>query len=321
MTGEDPPVHVVEALAPLPSPARTREAERGTVVVGVVQTRWHADPQEHADVLDGLVGAAAERGARVVFCPELTLGRYPADAPPTGRPLDAAEPLVGGPTHAFAARAAARHQVLVHASLYEAVDAGDGRGYNTAILVGPDGQIQAATRKVHIPTTAGYAEDAWFAPAPADDPYPVVDLDLPGAPRVGLPTCWDQWFGEVSRAYALGGADLVAYPTAIGSEPDHPGFDTEPLWRTTICGQAIGNGLFVVVANRWGDEGRITFYGSSFVADPYGRVLARAPRDADAVLVATLDLDARRDWLELFPLLRTRRPDTYGALVRPVASE
>ncbi|MDR3068720.1 MAG: hydrolase [Cellulomonas sp.] len=310
---------VVEALTPPPSPARTREAERGTLVVGAVQTRWRADPVEQAAVLDEAIAAAAQRGAQVVFCPELTLSRYPADARPTGRPLDAAEPLVGGPTHTFAARAAARHEVLVHASLYEATDAGDGRGYNTAVLVGPDGQIQAATRKVHIPVTAGYVEDAWFAPAPADDPYPVVDLDLPGRPRIGMPTCWDQWFSEVSRAYALGGADLVAYPTAIGSEPDHPGFDTEPLWRTTILGQAIGNGLFVVAANRWGDEGLITFYGSSFVADPYGRVLARAPRDTDAVLVTALDLDARRDWLELFPFLGTRRPDTYGTLTQPVA--
>src|SRR5690606_3084562 len=110
------------------------------------------------------------------------------------------------------------------------------------------------------------------------------------------------------------GADLLAYPTAIGSEPDHPDFDTEPLWRQTIIGNGISNGLFMVVPNRWGDEGALEFYGSSFISDPFGRILARAPRDASAVLVATLDLDARRDWLSLFPFLRTRRPDTYQAL-------
>ena len=129
-----------------------------------------------------------------------------------------------------------------------------------------------------------------------------------------MPTCWDEWFPEVARLYALGGADLVVYPTAIGSEPDHPDFDTQPLWHKVIVGHAIANGLFVVVPNRTGREGNLTFYGSSFIADPYGRVLAEAPRDAEAVLVAELDLDQRRDWLTLFPFLQTRRPDTYGAL-------
>jgi len=111
------------------------------------------------------------------------------------------------------------------------------------------------------------------------------------------------------------------YPTAIGSEPDHPGFDTEPLWENVIRGNGITNGTFMVAVNRIGTEtapdgsGAITFYGSSFVSDPYGRVLVQAPRDEPAVLVADLDLDQRHDWLELFPFLTTRRPDTYGPLV------
>ncbi len=112
----------------------------------------------------------------------------------------------------------------------------------------------------------------------------------------------------------LMGADVLFYPTAIGSEPDHPDFDTQPLWQQVIVGHAIANGLFVVVPNRTGDEGRLRFYGSSFIVDPYGRVLAEAPRDEEAVLVADLDLDQRRDWLDLFPFLRTRRPDTYAGL-------
>ena len=93
------------------------------------------------------------------------------------------------------------------------------------------------------------------------------------------------------------------YPTAIGSEPDHPGFDTEPLWEQVIRAHGIANGMFMVVPNRIGTEGPITFYGSSFVSDPYGRVLVQAPRDEPAVLVADLDLDQRRDWLALFPFL------------------
>jgi N-carbamoylputrescine amidase len=110
------------------------------------------------------------------------------------------------------------------------------------------------------------------------------------------------------------GGDLLAYPTAIGSEPDHPDFDTQPLWQQVIVGHAIANGLFIVVPNRTGEEGLLRFYGSSFVVDPYGRVLVQALRDEEAVLVADLDLDQRRDWLTLFPFFSTRRPETYDGL-------
>jgi hypothetical protein len=100
--------------------------------------------------------------------------------------------------------------------------------------------------------------------------------------HVGLPTCWDEWFPEVARAYALAGAEILAYPTAIGSEPDHPDFDTAPLWQTVIVAKGISNGTFMTVPNRRGDEGLITFYGSSFISDPYGRILAQAPRTGDS---------------------------------------
>ncbi|MDQ6605043.1 MAG: hydrolase, partial [Actinomycetota bacterium] len=138
--------------------------------------------------------------------------------------------------------------------------------------------------------------------------------------RFGFPTCWDQWFPELARGYSLRGAEVIVYPTAIGSEPDHPQFDTEPLWRQVIVAGGIANGTFMVAVNRIGVEGPITFYGSSFVSDPYGRVLVQAPRDRPAVLVTDLDLDQRGDWLELFPFLTTRRPDAYGALTRPRAN-
>ncbi len=298
----------------LDSPARVRAGDRPPLVVGLVQTRWHADPAEHAAVLADGIASAAAAGAEVVFLPELTLSRYPADTLPTGRPADLAEDLATGPTATLAATAAREHGIWVHASLYERADGPDGLGFNTAIVVGPDGGILARTRKLHIPVTAGYHEDRYFRPGPADDPYPVTALPLPARPRIGLPTCWDEWFPEVARAYSLAGAEVLAYPTAIGSEPDHPGFDTEPLWRQVIVGNGIANGLFMVVPNRWGDEGRVRFYGSSFICDPYGRVLVRAPRDGDAALVASLDLAQRDDWLTLFPFLATRRPDTYASL-------
>jgi N-carbamoylputrescine amidase len=202
--------------------------------------------------------------------------------------------------------------------LYECAG-GDGElGYNTAILVAPDGTLVARTRKLHIPLTAGYHEDRYFMPGPAGEgAFTPVSV---GEIRLGLPTCWDQWFPEVARAYSLRGADVLIYPTAIGSEPDHPGFDTEPMWERVIVGNAVANGLFMVAVNRFGDEPPVRFYGSSFICDPYGRKLVQAPRDEPAVLIADLDLDARRDWLELFPLLETRRPDAYAELVEGMPS-
>jgi N-carbamoylputrescine amidase len=208
----------------------------------------------------------------------------------------------------------------VHASLYERADGADGLGYNTAIVVSPVGKLVSRTRKLHIPVTAGYYEDRYFRPGPADgDPYPLIELPTEdGIARLGCPTCWDQWFPELARAYSLEGAEILVYPTAIGSEPDHPEFDTQPLWEQVIVANGVANGTFMVAINRIGAEPPLTFYGSSFISDPYGRVLAKAPRDRPAVLVADLDLDQRRDWLELFPFLRTRRPDAYRLLVQPV---
>jgi N-carbamoylputrescine amidase len=211
--------------------------------------------------------------------------------------------------------------VHVHASLYEHAADGEGLGYNTAIVVAPDGQLLGRTRKLHIPATAGYYEDRYFKPGPGsgdggESPFPVASL---GPARLGLPTCWDQWFPEVARAYSLEGADVLVYPTAIGSEPDHPDFDTEPLWEQVIIGNAIANGVFMVAVNRIGEEPPLRFYGSSFICDPYGRKLVQAPRDEPAVLLADLDLDQRQDWLELFPFLRTRRPDAYALLAEQAA--
>jgi N-carbamoylputrescine amidase len=296
-----------------PSPARTRPPRRPPLRIALVQERWREDPAAHEAALAAGVRLAAEQGAALVCLQELTLSRYFAVAPDGPGPGGAqAEAVPGGPTTRFAARLAAETGAHVHASLYERAGDDDRLGYNTAVVVAPSGDVVARTRKLHIPVTAGYHEDRWFRPGPAADAFPVVAL---GEARLGFPTCWDQWFPEVARAYALAGADVVVYPTAIGSEPDHPGFDTQPLWERVIVANGIANGTFMVAVNRVGREGVLTFYGSSFVSDPYGRVLVQAPRDEAAVLVADLDLDQRADWLELFPFLETRRPDAYGPLV------
>ncbi|MBT9255668.1 hydrolase [Phycicoccus sp. MAQZ13P-2] len=318
-------MRLITADGVLPSLARVHEPSQPPVRVGLVQHAWDEDADRlRATLLDG-VRTAADAGARVVFLPELTLSRYPADTLPTGRPDATAESLEDGPTMAFAREAAAAADVHVHASLYEKAPAPDGSddglGFNTAVLVAPDGTLVGRTRKTHIPVTAGYHEDKYFRAGPPQDAYPVYELDAVSGMRVGLPTCWDEWFPEVARSYGLAGAQVLVYPTAIGSEPDHPDFDTQPLWQHTIVGHAIANGVFVVVPNRYGTEGLITFYGSSFIADPYGRVLVQAPRDEAAVLVADLDLAQGRDWIDLFPFLATRRPDSYAPLAAPIRPE
>jgi N-carbamoylputrescine amidase len=311
-------IRVIVAPALPSSPARTRAPQREAFRIGAVQQRWHADPAEHEAALrDGIARAAAE-GAQLVCLQELTLSPYfavdPA-GPQAGGVLP--EELPGGATYQFAARAARESGVHVHASLYERAPGADGLGYNTAIVVAPDGELLARTRKLHIPVTAGYHEDRYFRPGPGNqEAFPIVALK---EARLGLPTCWDQWFPEVARAYSLEQADVLVYPTAIGSEPDHPDFDTQPLWEKVIVGNAIANGVFMVAVNRIGEEPPLRFYGSSFICDPYGRKLVQAPRDEPAVLVADLDLDQRRDWLELFPFLATRRPETYARLAEQAA--
>jgi N-carbamoylputrescine amidase len=249
---------------------------------------------------------------------ELTLSRYFA-VDPSGPAAAGAVPeeLPGGPTYTFAASMARETGIYVHASLYERAEGEDGLGYNTAILLDPAGELVVRTRKLHIPVTTGYHEDRYFRPGPAgDEAFPLATVE---DARLGLPTCWDQWFPELARAYSLQGADVLIYPTAIGSEPEHPDFDTEPLWEQVIVGNAIANGVFMIAVNRFGEEPPLRFYGSSFICDPYGRKLVQAPRDEAAVLLADLDLDQRRDWLELFPFLTTRRPDAYGTLAEPHA--
>lgn len=303
---------LITAVSLPDSPARTRPAARSPLRVAAVQERWRPDLEEHKAALAHGVAIAASEGARIACLQELTLSRYFA-ADPGGPEAVGVEPeeLPGGPTYAFAAALAAEHRLHVHASLYERAEDGE-LGYNTAIVVAPDGELVARTRKLHIPVTAGYHEDRYFRPGSGGGaPFPVSAI---AGGHFGFPTCWDQWFPEVARAYSLEGADVLVYPTAIGSEPDHPDFDTQPLWERVIVGNGIANGVFMIAVNRIGEEPPLTFYGSSFISDPYGRILVKAPRDREAVLVADLDLDQRHDWLELFPFLTTRRPDAYARL-------
>ncbi|MFI9597684.1 nitrilase-related carbon-nitrogen hydrolase [Nonomuraea sp. NPDC052265] len=298
--------------SPLGSPARAEDRPGTLLRVGLVQMRWQPDDRAHDDALRVGVRRAARLGAEVVCLPELTRSPYFAiDKRQAEGAARYMEDLPDGPTTRLATELAADLGITVHASLYERATDG-GLGYNTAICVSPDGTLLARTRKLHIPRFPGYHEDLCFRPG--DTGFPVVEIS--GA-RFGFPTCWDEWFPELARTYALEGAQVLVHPTAIGSEPELPAFDTRPIWEHAISANGLTNALFMVVPNRVGTEGPITFYGSSFISDPYGRVMLRAPRDRPAVLVADLDLDQRRDWLE-FGLISTRRPELYGALTRTV---
>lgn len=297
----------------LPSPARTKPSNRGLLRIAAVQTSWHADAAAHRTVLATGVRLAAKNGARVVCLQELTLSPYFAARPDrVDEAVAFAESIPDGPTTTLARELARETGAAIHASLYE--HSASGRGYNTAICVAPDGRLLARTRKMHIPCFPGYHEDRYFEAG--DSGFPVVEI---AGARFGFPTCWDQWFPELARCYSLRGADVIVYPTAIGSEPHLGSFNTEPLWEQMIRANGLANATFMVAVNRVGHEEPLDFYGSSFISDPYGRLLVQAPRDADAVIMADLDLDQRRDWLD-FGLMATRRPSQYAPLLEERSS-
>ncbi len=248
------------------------------------------------------VHEAAERGANLVCLPELSLSPYfPGARDKKG--FDWAEPFPGGESEQFFRELAQEFSVTIVGSLYE--QASDGGLFDTATVHAPDGKLVGATRKVHIPSGEGYHETDFFA---GGDSFPVVDL---GSLIIATPTCYDQWFPELARIYSLAGAELIVYPTAIGEEPGDPDFDTQLSWETVMRGHAIANGVFVAAVNRVGVENGVRFYGSSFVCDPTGRVLAQAGRDSTEVVVADLEPGELAHWREHFPLLHQRRPEVY----------
>ena len=175
---------------------------------------------------------------------------------------------------------------------------------------GRGGDLVGTTRKIHIPSGEGYHETDFFG---GGDDYPVWQTD---AVKVAAPTCYDQWFPELARIYSLNGAEYIFYPTAIGSEPTDPDMDSAEMWQTVMRAHAITNGVFIGAANRVGHENAVTFYGSSFICDPTGQVLAQASRDATEVITATLDPAVMERWRGLFPLLQQRMPHTYAPITR-----
>jgi N-carbamoylputrescine amidase len=182
--------------------------------------------------------------------------------------------------------------------------------FNTAVVFDADGRELGKYRKTHIPDGPQYHEKFYFTPGNLG--YPVFRTRHG---TIGVGICWDQWFPEVSRIFALEGAEILFFPTAIGSEPDRPGYSSAEAWRTVIRSHAITNGLFVAAVNRVGVEDQMTFYGESFVCDPFGEILARAGAE-EAVLLADIDLGRIRELRELLHFLRDRRIETYEPLLQ-----
>ncbi len=272
--------------------------------IGLVQEQWREDVNEHKDHLASGVFAAAKKGAQLVCLQELTLSPYFCTSPHVDS-TPYMETVQNGPTSSFVSNLAKEANVCITTSLFEH------GGYNTAVAFNQQGQLIGATRKQHIPSGEKYDEDIYFKPGNSD--YPIHSI---AGKKIGLPTCYDQWFPELSRIYGLKGAEILVYPTAIGAEPTAPGFDSQPMWQKVIVAQGIMANTFMVAVNRVGCENGLEFYGSSFISSPLGNILAQAPRHESAVLVAELDFNDRDLWGRLFPFPRQREPQSYHELVK-----
>ena len=278
------------------------------VPIALVQMRCGDDPRENLDRALARLEEAAASGARVACLQELFRTPYPCQSEDPAR-FAWAEPVPGPSTEALAKLAGARGLAIV-ASLFERRT--EGLYHNTAVVIDADGAVLGRYRKMHIPDDPLYYEKFYFTPG--DTGFRSFETR---AGRLGTLVCWDQWFPEAARLTALAGAQILFYPTAIGWQFDEaPEVDAaqHDAWETVQRAHAIANGVFVAAVNRVGQEGDICFWGQSFVADPFGRVLARAAADEEETLLVECDLSlvekTRRDW----PFLRDRRIDAYGDL-------
>jgi len=280
------------------------------VTVAATQFACSWDLPANADRAEALVRNAAGQGAQVILIQELFATPYFCITQ-RAEYLALAQPFAGHPLIARFSALARELQVVLPLSFFER--AGQAH-FNAMAMIDADGTVMGIYRKTHIPQGPGYEEKYYFSPG--DTGFRVWDTAYG---RLGVGICWDQWFPEAARAMALMGAEMILYPTAIGSEPPTPGYDSQPHWEMVMRGHAAANILPVIASNRIGleraPEGtEVVFYGSSFIADQTGQLLAKARRDAEDVLVATLDLDAVAVLRASWGLFRDRRPDVYGAV-------
>jgi N-carbamoylputrescine amidase len=276
-----------------------------TLTVAVVQCALNDDLEANVARVERLVREAASQGARLVLPPELFEGPYFCREEKEVF-FERARPVEDHPTLARFSELAKELAIVLPVSFFER--AGQSY-YNSLAMLDADGALLGVYRKSHIPDGPGYEEKFYFRPG--DTGFRVFGTR---SGPVGAAVCWDQWFPECARALVLQGADLLLYPTAIGSEPANPSLDTRDLWQRAMLGHAVCNMVPIVAANRIGDEGGQLFYGSSFIANQRGEKLAELSRDEEGVAVATLDLAAARRERASWGFFRDRRPELYGVL-------
>ncbi|WP_369026830.1 N-carbamoylputrescine amidase [Qipengyuania sp. RANM35] len=267
------------------------------------------DAADNIAAVSALVEEAAGKGAQVILPPELFAGDYfcrEEDEALFAR----AHPTVEDPSVAAMRELARKHGVAIPTSFFER----DGHHYyNTLAMIGPDGEIMGTYRKSHIPDGPGYEEKYYFRPG--NDEFKVWNVF--GA-RIGVGICWDQWYPECARVMALKGAEVLLYPTAIGSEPYDADLDTSRMWRRAMIGHAVSNCMPVAAANRIGHEGPVdraqSFYGHSFISDEWGDLVEEFGAAETGVLAATLDLDRAKKHRAGMGFFRDRRPQLYGRI-------
>jgi N-carbamoylputrescine amidase len=280
------------------------------VTVAALQLELSSDDEgENIAAVGALIERAAAAGARIVLPPELFSGPYFCKT--CDEALFAmARPTAEHPSVAAMQRLARQLQVAIPTSFFER----DGHHYyNTLAMIDERGEILGTYRKSHIPDGPGYEEKYYFRPG--NDGFKVWDV---AGTRIGVGICWDQWYPEAARVMALMGAELLFYPTAIGSEPYDPDLDTSRMWRRAMQGHAVSNCMPVIAANRIGTEDGQSFYGHSFITDEWGDLVDEFSRDEAGVLTATLDLARAARNRAGMGFFRDRRPQLYGRLCQDV---
>ncbi len=282
-----------------------------SVTVAATQMACNWDLKGNIERAEKLIRKAAADGAHIVLIQELFEAPYFCQDQISGF-FDMAKPFEGNPLIAHFAKLAAELNVVLPVSFFE--KAGQ-TCFNSVAIVDADGAVLGLYRKSHIPDGPGYTEKYYFSPG--DTGFRVWQTRHA---KIGVGICWDQWFPEAARAMALQGAELLFYPTAIGSEPQDPTIDSAAHWQRVMQGHAAANVVPVIASNRIGTEpGRkgteLTFYGSSFIADQTGAKIAEADRTSEAVLTATFDLDGIARQRSAWGLFRDRRPDLYKPLL------
>lgn len=267
------------------------------------------DEAENIDAVSALVEEAAGKGARIVLPPELFSGPYFCKHEDEAL-FAAARPVREHPSVLAMQALAAKLKVVIPTSFFER----DGHHYfNTLAMIGEDGEILGTYRKSHIPDGPGYEEKYYFRPG--NDGFKVWDV---AGTRIGVGICWDQWYPECARVMALMGAELLFYPTAIGSEPYDADLDTSRMWRRAMLGHAVSNCMPVIAANRIGVEEGQAFYGHSFVSDEWGDFAAEYGAQETGALVATLDLARATRHRAGMGFFRDRRPQLYTRICQDI---